>query len=41
MPTKWIPWYEATPWDIIKVLTVTGLIGLALGFAIVNKFWLS
>jgi len=38
---KWVSPNQLTLWDIIKVLFVTSLIGLALAFAIINKFWLS
>ena len=38
---KWVKANQLSAWDIIKVLFVTGLIGIALAFAIINKFWLS
>jgi len=37
MKNKWVSFNQLTLLDIIKVLFVSGLIGLALGLAIISK----
>gem|GEM_PF-6689035 len=40
MKDDWVKFSQLSVMDIVKVLFVSALIGLALAFAIINKFWI-